>query len=91
VPRAARTAPGKRRTRGTIGVSLIATADRKGGRVAAGETPDHFEKIMEKLCPNHALLVKHLYKVCTLMKKYLSGGTRKGEQKKRPKPAEGEG
>jgi hypothetical protein len=35
-------------------------------------------------------LVKHLYKDCALMKKYLSGGSRKGEQKKKPELREGD-
>jgi hypothetical protein len=46
--------------------------------------------MLEKLCPNHAFPVKHLYKDCTLMKKYLTGGTRKGEQKKRFEPVDGD-
>jgi hypothetical protein len=44
--------------------------------------------MLEKPCMNHAFPVMHLYKDCALMKKYLSGGTRKGEQKKRPEPAD---
>jgi hypothetical protein len=81
---------GRRRTRETMGGTLIAPADRKGGRAATEETPDHFEKVLEKPCPNHAFPVKHLYKDCALMKMYMSGCTRKGEQKKRPEPTEGD-
>jgi hypothetical protein len=33
--------------------------------------------MLETPRPNHAFPVKHVYKDCTLMKKYLSGGTRK--------------
>jgi hypothetical protein len=46
--------------------------------------------MLEKPCMNHAFPVMHLYKDCALMKKYLSGGTRKGEQKKRSEPTDGD-
>ena len=49
-------------------------------------TPNHFEKMLEGLCPNHAFSAKHLYKDCGLMRKYLSGGLNKGEQGKEPAP-----
>jgi hypothetical protein len=49
-------------------------------------TPDHLEKLLKGLCPNHAFPVKHLYKDCALMKWFLSGGSKKGEQKKKPNP-----
>jgi hypothetical protein len=34
--------------------------------------------------------VKHLYKDCTLMNKYVSRGSKKGDQKKKPEPGEGD-
>lgn len=40
----------------------MAMADRKARKTAVGEAPDHFEKMLEKPCPNHGYLVKHLYK-----------------------------
>jgi hypothetical protein len=46
--------------------------------------------MLEKSSLNHAFPVKHLYKDYALMKKYWSGGYRKGEQKKKPEPAEGD-
>ena len=58
--------------------SLMATADRKGGRKPAEGTLDHFEKLLEGPCPNHAFSVKHLYKDGVLMKRFLSGGSNKG-------------
>jgi hypothetical protein len=64
--------PRKKKNKRNNGGSLVATADCKGGRAAVGETPDHFEKMLEKSCSNHAFPVKHLYKDCALMKKYLS-------------------
>ena len=66
--------------------SLVATADRKGGRKPTEGTPNHFEKMLEGPCPNHAFSAKHLYKECGLMRKYLSGGLNKGEQGKEPAP-----
>jgi hypothetical protein len=81
---------GKKKNKRKNGGSLVATANRNGGTAAVGETRDHFKKMLEKPCLNHAFPVKHLYKDCTLMKKYLSGGSRKGEKKKKPEPAEGD-
>jgi hypothetical protein len=43
--------------------------------------------MLEGPCPNHAFSVKHLYKDCFLMKRFLSGGSKKGDQKKKPDPA----
>jgi hypothetical protein len=71
--------PGKKKNKRSNRDSLAAAANRKGGRTATGETPDHFEKMLEKSCLNHAFPAKHLYKDCALMKKYLTRGTRKGE------------
>ena len=53
---------------------LVATANRKGGRKPAEGTLDHFKKLLKGPCPNHASPIKHLYKDCTLMKGFLSGG-----------------
>ena len=65
----------------------MAVIDRKGGRKPAEGTPNHFEKMLEGPCPNHAFPAKHLYKECGLMRKYLSGGLNKGEQGKEPTPS----
>ena len=62
--------------------SLVAAADRKGGWKPTEGTPNHFEKMLEGPCPNHAFPAKHLYKDCGLMRKYLAGGLNKGEQEK---------
>ena len=63
---------------------LVAAADRKGGWKPMEGTLNHFEKMLEGPCPNHAFLAKHLYKDCGLMCKYLAGGLNKGEQGKEP-------
>jgi hypothetical protein len=40
----------------------MAAAEHKGKKASAEGTPDHFEKMLEGPCPNHAYLVKHTYK-----------------------------
>ena len=64
----------------------MATADRKGGRKPTEGTPNHFEKLLEGPCPNHAFPIKHLYKDWGLMKRFLSRGSNKGEHGKDPDP-----
>ena len=54
--------------------SLVAATDRKHGRKPTEGTPNHFEKMLEGPCPNHAFPAKHLYMDCGLMRKYLAGG-----------------
>ena len=49
-------------------------------------TLNHLEKMLEGSCLNHAFPAKHLYKDCGLMRKYLSGSLKKGEQGKEPVP-----
>ena len=56
----------------------MAAANRKGGRKPTEGTPDHFEKLLEGPCPNHAFPIKHLYKDCVLMKRFLSSGSNMG-------------
>ena len=50
-------------------------------------TLNHFKKMLEGLCPNHAFPVKHLLKDYGLMRKFLAKSTNKGEQGKEPAPA----
>ena len=56
----------------------MAAADHKGGRKPTEGTPDHFEKLLEGLCLNHAFPIKHLCKDYVLMKWFLSEGSNKG-------------
>ena len=63
----------------------MAVADRRGGRKPAEGIPNHFEKLLEGPCPNHAFPIKHLYKDCVLMKRFLSGGFNSEEHGKDPK------
>ena len=62
----------------------MSAADRKAGKVPAGDTPDYFEKLLEKPCTNRAYPVKHLFKDCGLMKKWLSSNAKMGEPRKKP-------
>ena len=64
----------------------MATADRKGGWKPTEGTLNHFKKLLKGPCPNHAFPVKHLYKDNGLMKRFLSGGSNKGEHGKDPDP-----
>ena len=64
----------------------MAAADHKGGRKPVEGTPKHFEKLLEGPCPNHAFLIKNLFKDYSLMRRFLSGGSNKGEHRKDPAP-----
>ena len=57
----------RRRSDNTV---LVAVADRTGKQPQQG-LPDHFNKLMDSSCPNHAYSVKHLYKDCELLKCFL--------------------
>jgi hypothetical protein len=35
---------------------------------------DHFEKLLEVTCPNHAYHVRHKLKKCTMIKNYVTVG-----------------
>ena len=67
--------------------SLVAAADRKGGWKPMEDTLNHFKKLLEGPCLNHAFSVKHLYKDYSLMRRFLSRGSNKGEHRKDPAPA----
>jgi len=66
--------------------SPVATTDRKGGRKPTEGTPNHFEKLLEGPCPNHAFPVKHPLKDCSLMRWFLFRDSNKGELGKDPAP-----
>jgi hypothetical protein len=62
----------------------VAAAKRKGKKTSIESTPDHFKKMLEGSCPNHAFLIKHLYMDCSHMKRFLSGGSKKGTRRRSP-------
>ena len=70
--------PSKKKNKQRREGSLVATTDRKGGRKPTEGTPDHFEKLLEGPCPNHAFPGEHLYKDCVLLKRFLSESSNKG-------------
>ena len=45
--------------------------------------PDHFNKLMDSPCTNHTYPVKHLYKDCELLKRFMrrAGGPKEGDAK----------
>ncbi|KAF8730537.1 hypothetical protein HU200_016953 [Digitaria exilis] len=45
----------------------------QGQQPNEGQTPDYFEQLLEGPCPNHATPVKHKYRECGLMRKFLMG------------------
>ena len=79
--------PNKKKNKQRREGSLVAIADRKGDQKPTEGTPDHFEKLLKGPCLNHAFPVKHLYKDCVFMKRFLSRGSNKGEHRKEPKPS----
>ena len=64
----------------------MAAADHKGGQKPTEGAPNHFKKMLEGPCLNHTFPVKHLLKDWSLMQKFLSGSSNKGEQGKEPTP-----
>ena len=58
----------------------------QGGWKPTEGTPNHFEKLLEGSCPNHAFPINYLYKDCGLMERFLSRGSNKGEHGKDPDP-----
>ena len=60
---------------------LVATADHTGKQPQQGLL-DHFNELMESPCTNHVYPVKHLYKDCELLKRFL-------QQADEPKEAKG--
>ena len=53
----------------------MAAADHKGGQKPTEGTPNHFEKLLEGPCPNHAFPVMHLLNDCGFMQRFLFGTT----------------
>lgn len=48
-------------------VAVAEPPEKKGEKASI----DYFEKMLDGPCPNHAFPAKHLYKDCSLVKKYL--------------------
>jgi len=69
---------------------LVAVADHMGKQPQQG-LPDHFNKLMESLCTNHAYPIKHLYKDYELLKRFLRQASRPMEGKGKEVAAKKEG
>lgn len=50
---------------------VVAVTSQDKAKKPAKDTPDHFEKMWNGPCPNHRFPVTHLYKECSLMKKFV--------------------
>ena len=63
-------------------IALVAVADRTGKQPQQG-LPDHFNKLMDSPCTDHAYPVKHLYKDYELLKRFLrqADGLKEGDSK----------
>ena len=76
--------PSKKKNKQRREGSLVATADRRGGRKPTEGTSNHFKKLLERPCLNHTFPIKHMYKDYDLMKQFLSRGSNKGEHRGAP-------
>ena len=59
---------------------MVTAADR-AGKQPQQDQPDHFDKLMESPCTNHASPVKHLYKNYELLKRFLWQAAKPKEEK----------
>ena len=73
--------PNKRKNKRRRGGSLVANIDCTGGQKPTEGTSSHFKKLLTGPCPNHAFPVKHLYKDCIFLKRFLFGSSNKGEHR----------
>ena len=73
--------PSKKKSKQRHEGLLVAIINRKGCRKPIEGIPNHFEKLLEGPCPNHAFPVKHLYKDCILLKRFLARISNKGEHR----------
>jgi hypothetical protein len=46
-----------------------------GSKCQARPPADHFERLLEEVCSNHAYLIKHKLKDCDMMKKFMVSGS----------------
>ena len=69
----------KKDRRRPTNTTLVIAVDRAGKQ----GLPDHFNKLMDSPCTNHAYSVKHLFKDCELLKRFLrqASGPKEGDGK----------
>jgi hypothetical protein len=56
--------------------NFVAAVERKASRPKGNQgkptpTRDHFEKLLDALCPHHEVPIKHTLRECRLMKNYV--------------------
>jgi hypothetical protein len=49
------------------------TSCPRGNPTKPAPTKDHFERLLDALCPHHEVPVKHTLRECRLMKNYVNG------------------
>ena len=59
---------------------MVAAADHVGKQSQQG-LPNHFNKLMDSPCTNHTYPIKHLYKDCELLKRFLWQAAKPKEEK----------
>lgn len=69
---------------------FVGVTDYPGKQKASKPNTSNFEKLMEGPCPNHIFAIKHLFKGCKLMKRYLKGELKPSNKEKHPEPAGGD-
>jgi hypothetical protein len=73
-------------------IEFVTAVDRAGkqkiGRADTGKNSGNFEKKMEGSCPNHDFPIKHLFKDCELLKRYLKGRLTSAPKGNRGEPRE---
>jgi hypothetical protein len=68
------------------GDSLAVAVEHKGKKAPTEGTSNHFRKLLEGPCPNHAYHVKHAYKDCSHMRRFQSRDSNMWDPNKKPKP-----
>jgi hypothetical protein len=62
---------------GSSGMGCVTTATR-GGRRLTRMPSDHFKRLLDEACPNHAYLIRHKLKDYEMMQSFMTSGTLTG-------------
>jgi hypothetical protein len=68
---------------GDFDMECVMTVARSGKRQERPLT-EHFERLLEEACSNHAYPIKHKLKDCSMMKNFMTSFTRDREPKEDP-------
>jgi hypothetical protein len=60
-----------------VGSSIVvhAMAVTDSGKCQARTPQDHFKKLLEETCPNHAYTIKHKLRDCGMMRNFMASGS----------------